>query len=193
LQRPGGRTARNRAAVFAATLALLVEGGYANLRVDDVAARAGVHKTTIYRRWRSKDRLIAAAFMAEGERLIEVHDTGDLDRDMRVLARSVAAGLKRPEVVAAVRAIVAASPRHARENIARQYWASRLGHLRPMVERAIARGALPPGTDPSEVITAVAAPLFFRALVSAEPLTRRSADRAAAAALAAARAGVLSC
>src|SRR5207248_10505689 len=55
--RPGGRTARTRAAVFEATLAELALRGYADLSLDGVAARSGVHKTTIYRRWRSRDQL----------------------------------------------------------------------------------------------------------------------------------------
>ena len=59
--RPGGRTARTRAAVFAATLNELVASGYTQASIEAIAERAGVHKTTIYRRWRTKDRLIAEA------------------------------------------------------------------------------------------------------------------------------------
>jgi AcrR family transcriptional regulator len=189
-RRPGGRTARNQNAVFAATVALLAERGYAELDMDAIAARAGVHKTTIYRRWRSKDRLVVAAFMAEAETQIEVPETGDVDRDVRTLATAVIFTLSRADAGAAIRAMVAANPAVERERIARQYWASRLLHVRPMVERAIERGQLPAGTDAAQVITAIAAPLFFRLLVSAEPLTQDAAHLAAAAALVAARAGL---
>jgi AcrR family transcriptional regulator len=189
-RRPGGRTAHNRQAVFAATLGLLAERGYAELSVEDIAQRARVHKTTIYRRWRSLDRLVAAAFMATGQSLIEVRETGDVDRDARALARVVVQALRRPEVVAAVRAVISAAPADAREQIAHQYWANRLVNVGPMIERAVARGQLPLGTDPARIIEAIAAPLYFRLLVSIEPLSQATADRAAAAALVAARAGL---
>ncbi|MEV3975004.1 helix-turn-helix domain-containing protein [Streptomyces sp. NPDC050698] len=50
-QRPGGRSARVRKAVLAATAAELSERGFAAMTIEDIAARSGVHKTTIYRRW----------------------------------------------------------------------------------------------------------------------------------------------
>ena len=189
-RRPGGRTGHNRAVVFAATLALLAERGYAGLSVEAIAVRAGVHKTTIYRRWRSLDRLVATAFMAAGQSLIDVQETGDIDRDARALARVVVRALRRPDVAAAVRAVVATAPVESRQHIAHQYWASRLATVGPLFARAVERGQLPVGTDPAHLIEAIAAPLYFRVLVSIEPLTRTHADRAVAAALAAARAGV---
>ena len=189
-RRPGGRTAHNRAAVFSATLALLAEHGFADLTIEAVAARAGVHKTTIYRRWRSLDHLVAAAFMAAGESLVDLKETGDIDRDASTLAHSVVEALRRPEVIAVVRALVASAPSDARQHIAHQYWASRLAAVGPTITRAIERGQLPVGTHPAAVIEAIAAPLYFRVLVSIEPLTRADGDRASAAALSAARAGV---
>jgi AcrR family transcriptional regulator len=189
-RRPGGRTAHNRSAVFSATLALLAERGFADLTIDAIAAAAGVHKTTVYRRWRSTDRLVAAAFTSAGESLVDVTDTGDIDRDARTLARSVVRILRRPEVAAAVRGLVAGAPADARQHIAHQYWASRVAAVGPLITRAIVHGQLPVGTDPRAVIEAIAAPLYFRVLVSIEPLTRTDADRAAQAALAAARGGV---
>src|SRR5262249_12960102 len=52
--RLGGRGPRVRAAVLAATLAELADKGYAALTIDSVARRAGIHKTTIYRRWKEQ-------------------------------------------------------------------------------------------------------------------------------------------
>ena len=65
-RRPGGRSARVRSAVLAATLEVLVETGYDGMTVDAVAARAGVHKTTVYRRWPTKAALVAAAAADRG-------------------------------------------------------------------------------------------------------------------------------
>ena len=187
--RPGGRTARNRAAIFDATLVELALHGFAELSFDSIAARAGVHKTTIYRRWRTRDQLVAAAFMDTAERRLEVADTGDIDRDARALARSVASTLAQPVVAAAVRATLSLSSPEIRGEIARRFWGSRQAAVGPLIERAVERGQLPPGTDPAQLISAIAAPLYFRLLLSGEPLTRAAADTAAAAALSAARAG----
>ena len=190
--RPGGRTARNRAAIFEATLAELALHGYAALSLDAIAARAGVHKTTIYRRWRTRDQLVAAAFMNTAERQLEVSDTSNIDRDARALARSVAVTLAQPVVAAAVRATLAVSSPQARGEITGRFWSSRQAAVGPLIERAIERGQLPARTNAADLIGAIAAPLYFRLLVSGEPLTDAAADTAAAAALAAARAGVFS-
>jgi hypothetical protein len=60
-----------------------------------------------------------------------------------------------------------------------------------IVNRAVARGEVPPGTDAAEVIKIVTAQLYYRLLTAGEPLGQGIADRAAAIAAAAARAGVL--
>src|SRR5688572_4061157 len=86
-RRPGGRTARTRDAVFEATLDELGAVGYAHTSVEAIAQRAGVHKTTIYRRWGTKDRLVADTLAHAALVRIEVADTGDIDADMRALAR----------------------------------------------------------------------------------------------------------
>jgi len=187
--RPGGRTARNRAAILDATLMELAQHGFADLSLDAIAARAGVHKTTIYRRWRTRDQLVAAAFMDTAVRNLEVSDTGNIDHDARALARSVATTLAQPVVAAAVRATLSLSAPEIRGEISRRFWRSRQAAVGPLIERAIGRGQLPVATDPAALIAAIAAPLYFRLLVSDEPQTTAAADAAAAAALAAARAG----
>src|SRR5687768_13717083 len=62
-RRPGGRAARVRAAAIAATLAELAESGYTALSLERVAQRAGVHKTTLYRRWGSREELVLEAML----------------------------------------------------------------------------------------------------------------------------------
>src|SRR5215469_10237440 len=136
-RRPGGRTARNRAAIFQATLTELAHHGYADLSFDAIAAKAGVHKTTIYRRWRTRDQLVAAAFMDNAARQLEVADTGNTDHDAGVLARSVAATLSQPVIAAAVRATVSLSAPEIRGEIARRFWASRQAAFCLQIERAI--------------------------------------------------------
>ncbi|HEV3496823.1 MAG TPA: TetR/AcrR family transcriptional regulator [Actinomycetes bacterium] len=189
--RPGGRTARVRAAVLDATVAELAEHGYAELTVEAVAARAGVNKTTLYRRWGGKNGLLVDAVEAFGAGQAEVPDTGQVDEDLRRWARSIVTTLTAPASGAVIRALfngAGDSPqvRHLRH----RFWLARSTLVLPMVERAIERGQLPPGTDALEVIRHVGAPLYYRLLVLAEPPTAEAADLAAAVTLAAARAGV---
>lgn len=189
--RPGGRTARTRAAVLEATLDELAERGWDRVSVETIASRAGVHKTTVYRRWGSKQQLVAAALEAAADSRIQVPDSGDVDQDLRALARAVLAILTSRDGAATVRALVAGaqgSPEVGR--VMRRFWAARLAQVGPIVQRAVAHGQLPRGTNATELMKYLAAPLFHRLLVTAEPLTEATADRAAAAVLAAARAGV---
>ena len=189
--RPGVRTARTRAAVFDATLDELASRGWDQVSVETIAARARVHKTTVYRRWGGKAQLVAKALEAAAESRIQVPDGGDIDQDLRALARAVLAILTSRDGAATVRALVAGaqgSPEVGR--VVRRFWATRLAQVGPIVERAVSRGQLPQGTDPDDLMRYLAAPLFHRRLVTAEPLTQATADQAAAAALAAARAGV---
>src|SRR6266480_3636448 len=73
--------------ILAATLELMAEHGAHDLRMDDVAARAGVGKATIYRRYRSKDELITAA-VAGLVSEIHVPDTGQTRADLLALMRA---------------------------------------------------------------------------------------------------------
>ena len=61
--RTGGRSARVVKEVLAAALTTFAEQGYARLSIESVALRAGVNKTTVYRRWPTKAELLGAAFL----------------------------------------------------------------------------------------------------------------------------------
>src|SRR5688572_9801014 len=87
-QRPGGRSARVRAAELAATAEALAEDGYDALSIEAVGARAGVHKTTVYRRWPTKADLVADAARARSEQHVPIPDTGGLAGDLRLLAEA---------------------------------------------------------------------------------------------------------
>ncbi len=189
--RPGGRTARVAEAVLAAAVAELSSRDYADISVESIAARAGVHKTTVYRRWGSKPELIRQALAGAAVSHIPVPDTGGVDEDLRALARAVQAVLSVPQGATITRALVVGgltSPEIA--GVMSQFWAGRLTAISVIVDRAVARGELPAGTDPAALMHALAAPLFYELLVTRAAITERDADRGAAAALAAARAGV---
>ena len=189
--RPGGRTARTAAAVFAAAIGELSERDYDDISIETIASRAGVHKTTLYRRWHSKAELITQALAGSALSLIPAPDTGRAETDFRDLARSVQDVLSNPRGAAITRALLAGSAASPEiRGVMQRYWAARLAAISVIVDRAVARGELPSGTDPEAAMRALAAPLYYQLLVTFEPITRQDADQAAAAALAAARAHV---
>ncbi|GGV31258.1 TetR family transcriptional regulator [Actinomadura cremea] len=190
--RPGGRTARVRDAVRRATLAELAEHGYRGLSVEAVAARSAVHKTTVYRRWGDADGLVADALEIAAAEPWPVPDTGTLDGDLRAIARLVRDGFADPEEGPVSRAFVlAAGQSGTAAGALHDFFARRHEQAAAVVERAAARGEVPPGTDAAEVVRTAVAPLYYRLFVTGEPLDRAAADRAAAVACAAARAGAL--
>jgi AcrR family transcriptional regulator len=173
-RRPGGRTARVRAAVMTATLAELAEAGYAALSLESVARRAGVHKTTLYRRWGTREELVLDAMLERAGERISVPDTGSLRMDLLELARTAAANAASPEVAAVARAVAAQSPYDSRLAAAsRRFWAERLELDAVIVERAIERGEVDPGVEPKQVIETVLGPIHLRLLLSGERVDSR--------------------
>ncbi|MGI8334412.1 TetR/AcrR family transcriptional regulator C-terminal ligand-binding domain-containing protein [Actinomadura scrupuli] len=188
--RPGGRTARVRAAVLQAAGDALAEHGFAHLDLGDVAHRAGVGRTTVYRRWGTVTALVADLLTEMAEQSQPRTETGSLLDDLRANAGLVQQTLTDPRQGALFRAVIAAAtcdPQTA--EALHRFYRARITEWAPCVTQAIQRGELPEGTDPDEVVRAVSAPLYYRLLASGDPLDQTAADRAAEAAAAAARAG----
>lgn len=184
-RRPGGRSARVREAVLDATAEELAEHGYAGLTVEAVARRAGVHKTTVYRRWRGPEGLVADALDRAGEQPWPIPDTGSLTGDLRALTELLRTGFTDPESGSVAGAFVAAGMQHPEAAAAlRSFYAARHQEAAVLVERAVGRGELAPVPDPVEIVRFALAPVFHRLFVTHEPVTaadaRRAADAAAA-------------
>ena len=189
--RPGGRTARVRESVLRAAGDALVEQGFDRLDLADVARRAEVGKTTVYRRWSTTAGLVADLLTDMAEQSVPRTDTGSLDDDLRANARLVVRTLTDVRQGPLFAAVVAAATCDARTAEAlHRFYAVRVEEWAGCVDAAVARGELPQGTDAREVIRAVSAPLYYRLLASGDPLDETVADRAAEAAAVAARAGV---
>ncbi|MFF2775659.1 TetR/AcrR family transcriptional regulator [Streptomyces sp. NPDC058052] len=189
-QRPGGRTAKVRRAVLDATEETLAAGGFHTLNMDQIAAAAGVGKTTVYRRWTSPVGLVADLLHDMAEQSQPAADTGTLAGDLRANAALVRETLTDPRMGAVFRAVIAAAA--CDEECARAlngFYRTRLTEWAPVAVRAAARGELPAGTDPLELLRAVSAPLYYRFAVTREEVTAADAERAVTAALAAAAAG----
>ncbi|MGM7645136.1 TetR/AcrR family transcriptional regulator C-terminal ligand-binding domain-containing protein [Nocardia sp. JW2] len=188
--RPGGRTARVREAVLQVTGDLLAERGLAGLDLTEVAATAGVGKTTVYRRWRTPAGLVADLLVDMAEQSLPRTDTGALLDDLTANARLVAKTLTDPRQGNLFRAVIAAATVDAdTANALHAFYDTRLDEWAPCVHDAVARGEAPAGTDARAVLSAVSAPLYYRLLASGDPIDREAADRAARAATVATMAG----
>lgn len=191
VSRPGGRTARTRAAVRDATLAELAAHGYGRLTVEGVATRSGVHRTTVYRRWGGVDSLIVDALALADEDDWQPPDTGSFERDLVELAREVVATFADPRSGAAPTALVAAafqSPRAA--TALHAFYAERHRRSAAVVARAVERGEVPAGTDAGTVVKAALGPVYYLALIAGERPSEEVAARTARAVAHAARAGL---
>jgi AcrR family transcriptional regulator len=167
-RRVGGRSARVHDSVLKSVFELLAERGVENLSIAEVAARAGVHESSIYRRWPSHDLLILDACRHFMEDAIPIPNTGSLKGDLIALQRDAREMLRsgRGQVIIALTQLQNANARASRHD----YWQKRFERLRPMFDRAVARGEFPKDADPIVALQTLIAPLYFRLLVTAEPL-----------------------
>ncbi|MFD5449543.1 TetR/AcrR family transcriptional regulator [Streptomyces sp. NPDC003470] len=179
---PAGRAGRPRSAaadtaILAATRAALVDLGWSKLTLGDVATRAGVAKTTLYRRWAGKNELVVDA-VAELFDELELPDRGCLAADIEGVVLQFAAILARPEARSGLMAVVAESTRD--DALRERIRASIVDRQKRLVlegrSRAQARGELPDEPDPAEaartadlIFDVVAGAVVHRTLVSAEP------------------------
>ncbi|MGW2019994.1 TetR/AcrR family transcriptional regulator [Streptomyces sp. NPDC001927] len=180
---PRTRTGRPRSAeadtaILDATRAALVELGWSKLTMGDVASRAGVAKTTLYRRWASKNELVVDAVAVLFDEL-ELPDLGSLQADIENVVLQFAALLQRPETKTALMAVVAESTRD--EPLRERIRTSIVDRQKRLVlegrQRAQERGELPTDRDPRSVdstddliFDVIAGAVVHRALVSAEPV-----------------------
>ncbi|MET3803168.1 AcrR family transcriptional regulator [Nakamurella sp. UYEF19] len=176
-RRPGGRSARAGAAILSATLTELVEVGYAALSLDLVAARAGVHRATIYRRWANKGDLVVAAVLASAAADIPEPDTGTLRGDLQMMLRDVVDTLALPSSRALLQIVVAEADRvPSIDAVARSFWQQRFELAVAVVERGKQRGELGEDVDSALFVEVLVAPLYLRTLVIRQPLTDQYAD-----------------
>lgn len=164
-------------AVVDATLTLLAERGY-GFGVEDVADRAGVHKTTVYRRWPTKPALVAHAIDVMAEGSVPPPTEADPLAGLATLAVRVAGALRHPGGVRALRAVAAvAGDDDGLVTVAADFFDRRYRLAIDLVVRAQAEGSLRDDVDPVLVWEAMVNPLHVRAI------TGRPADDATARAL----------
>lgn len=189
--RPGGRTAAVRDAVLRAAADLLIEDGLEGIELTAVAQRAGVGKSTVYRRWGSVPGLVADLLVDMADTSSPRPSTGALRTDLLAQAKLVRRTLADGRQGRLFKAIIAAATCDAvTANALADFYRNRIDEVSPVVVEAVARGEAPQGTDPSEVIRQLSAPLYYRFLTDTRPLTTADAERAVAVTMAAVDAGV---
>src|SRR3954468_11971815 len=163
--------------IRAAILSLLAEFGYGALTMDAVAAEAGVGKATIYRRWRTKEDLVADTIAEISRAEVTPADTGALEGDLREMLHTIVGVVNGP-TGAATQALLSTVPHNPALAAAFRdgpigVWAHAFGEI---IARAESRGELRPGLTGTVVADAITAPLVQRWLVSGRPITDEYAD-----------------
>jgi AcrR family transcriptional regulator len=186
-RRPGRpRSGQANRAILDATRALLVEQGFTRLRLEHVAARAGVGKGTIYRRWASKEALTLEVVLELAGPHIDIADVGDTRAELRAATRNpLDAIVATPwgPVIRAMLSQIAGNPAIG-DPFRATVVARRRAEIGRVIERGIARGDLRPDADASIATELLVGPVYFRLVFGGE-LDADFADRIGDAVLAA--------
>jgi AcrR family transcriptional regulator len=176
-RRPGRpRDVRADRAILEATLDLVGEIGLAGLTVDAVAARAGVSKATIYRRWASKEALVLNAWQ-ECVARTPVPDTGSLRGDLEVLLGSLRDGIGSGTMRRVFPQMVAAAGTN--EELSEEYQrfvAARRRPMREVLRRARERGEIAQDVELDIVHDLLVGPFVYRVLISGGRVDRRTIE-----------------
>jgi AcrR family transcriptional regulator len=177
-KRPRGRPRSDKAhqAILDSALELLGEVGYDALTIEGIAGRAGVGKKTVYRRWASKDLIVADAF-ARPARDARVPDTGSTEDDLLALMRDSVRVYNQPanaQFIPGLVAAIARSPAVAEAVRAGQILRRRAA-IREVLERGVERGDLRADMDRDLALDFLGGPLFYRLLVTGGPIDERLA------------------
>ena len=176
---PVGRRRRTDRAILAATRELLVERGVGQLTVEGVAARAGVAKTTIYRRWRGKDELALAVLIDMVETVVATPELGNtraelvafVDGAVRILGSTLMG-----RVMQGLVSDLATDPGLAR-SFRERVVTMRVAEVRRLIGRGIERGDLRADTDIELAHELLFGPVYYRLLLSGAPLEPGLAER----------------
>jgi AcrR family transcriptional regulator len=178
---PDRRSERSKQAILDATRDLLgEEGGVKALTIEAVAARSGVAKTTIYRRWRDKWELALDAAMIDIlPTFDDPVDVGDTRKELITFVNSTVRTLGSKPYGPAMQGLVsevATDPQLGRAY--RDYVVNpRIRQLQAVIERGVERGHLSPDTDPRLVQELLIGTIYFRLLFSGPPIDRKLGTR----------------
>ena len=172
------RSEESRLAILTAAFELIGEVGYAGLTIEGIAARSGAGKQTVYRWWPTKADVLLDALATKADLHVPVPDEGSYAADLRVfLTASFVLGRKR-QVVDSLRALMAHAQIDAEfgERFRASFLQRRRDALRTILDRARARGDLPPGLSPGTLTDIIFGVIWYRLLATGQPLDDRLVD-----------------
>jgi len=157
---------------------LLTEGSYADFRMEHVAARAGVGKAAIYRRWRSKQALAQDLLVELAGPHIAIAETGDTREELlAAVVNPMRAVTDTPfgPVIRSLMSQIATDPKLG-DPFRATVVAARRAEVTKVIERGIARGDLRRDVDPTIATELLVGPIYFRVMFGGE-LTLDFANR----------------
>lgn len=166
-KRPGGRTADVTRRINGALLELLAEGGIEACTFQNVASRAGVERSTLYRRNPDRWPTIMDAIIELAERETARFDSDSFRDDLTATLLNLAKVLNGPMGPALIQ-VAGALQSGVAPGEGRRFWQSRQRQLSPMFEAAIQRGELPADVDRDELFAMAAGPIYFRKFIAAQ-------------------------
>jgi AcrR family transcriptional regulator len=164
-RRPGGRTAEITHRVRDAIIDLLIDGGAQACTIKAVAKRAGIERSTLYRRFPDKWEAIIDALMARAAADVMPSLGDSFAEDLRSVLRKLKATLESPLGPALLAAAVELRT-HDGGDYPRAYFDRRMAQLAPMFDAAIKRGELPASVDREALFTSAAGPIYFRMFIA---------------------------
>jgi AcrR family transcriptional regulator len=177
--RPGRkRSEDSRLAILGAAFELVGEVGYAGLTIEGIAARSGAGKQTVYRWWPSKADVLLDALATKADLHVPVPDEGSYAADLRAfLTASFALGRKQ-QVVDTLRALMAHAQIDAEfgQRFRTSFLQRRRDALGVILDRARARGDLPPGLRSGTVADIAFGVIWYRVLATPQPVDNRLVD-----------------
>ena len=163
------RRARTEKAILDAAEELVAEGGVEGLTIEGVAARSGVAKTTIYRRWRDKDELALSMLVERTATLSPPPDVGDTRKELLAFLKTAKQVIRPGGVAQGLASAIATQP-HLGRTYRERIVDVRRAELKTVIDRAIARGDFRPDTDLWVAHELLIGPLYYRLLFSGAPL-----------------------
>ena len=178
-RRPGRpRSEEADRAILDTCIEILGEVGYASLTIEAVAARAGVGKSTVYRRFPSKAAMVTAAAYRIRARELPVPDTGSLRGDLIALVENGSRLLSEGPWGPLIAAVASEALSDREVEVARlRFWRERFDTLAVIVNRAVERGECPADVDTDALLERALGPMFLRYLVTGAPLDAGAAER----------------
>ncbi len=167
-RRTGGRSARVVAAIHDAVNDIVAQGNPRQVTVAEIAERAGVNPTSIYRRWGTLEALVLDVEAARLQVNAPIPDTGTLRGDLQAFAAGAAKDVTRPGGLAFLHAVLGVSEESEPQRSAPLR--ERGAQIQAMLDRARDRGE--PALDQTDVYDCILAPIYLRTLFGIGGLTK---------------------